>query len=386
VNVLHVVSNLDPASGGPAEALRGLATAQAEAGLSVRVLSTWTRGADLGFADQLRAAGVSVQLFGPCYRPFDWRPGLGRAVEAAVRSADVVHIHALWESVQHKAASAAHRWGRPYIFRPCGMLDPWSLSQGRWKKRAYLWLRLRTDLNRAAALHFTTAIERDLVAPLGLTAPATVEPNGIHPDEFRDLPPRAEFRAVHSIPADARLLLFLGRVHPKKGLGLFPPALAALPGVHLVVAGPDHDGCGNQVRRQAEELGVADRVRFVGMLRGQEKLAAFAAADLFVLPSHQENFGNAVVEALAVGLPVVISDQVNLWPDVRDAGVGGVVPLRVDALTDELRRWLTAPELRAEAGRKAISWVRERYDWAAIARRWVGHYTQFASQAELKPH
>lgn len=369
-----MVSNLDPASGGPAEALRGLATAQVEAGLTVRVLSTFTRGADLGFADRLRAAGVAVQLVGPCYPPLGWRLGLNRAVDEAVGTVDVVHIHALWESVQHLAARAARRHRRPYVFRPCGMLDPWSLAQGRWKKRAYLWLRLRNDLNHAAALHFTTAIERDLVAALGLTAPTVVEANGIRPDEFSDLPSRAEFRAAHTISPDAPLLLFLGRVHPKKGLNLLPPALAELPGVHLAVAGPDHDGYGDQLRRQAEGLGVADRVWFVGMLRGREKLAALSAADLFVLPSHQENFGNAVVEALAVGLPVVISDQVNLWPDVRDAGVGGVVPLRADALTDELRRWLSDPELRSEAGRKAVLWVRERYDWAAIARRWAGHY------------
>ena len=378
-----MLSNLDPASGGPAEALRGLATAQAEAGLTVAVLSTWTRGADLGFAHRLRAAGVAVQLVGPCYPPLNWRPGLSRAVEAAVRAADVVHIHALWESVQHLAARAARRSGRPYVFRPCGMLDPWSLSQSRWKKRAYLWLRLRADLDRAAALHFTTAIERDLVAPLGLTAPTLVEPNGIRPDEFRDLPPRAEFRAAHGIPADAPLLFFLGRLHPKKGLDLFPPALAALPGFYLAVAGPDHDGYGDQVRQHAARLSVADRVRFVGMLRGREKLAGLAAADLFVLPSHQENFGNAVVEALAAGLPVVISDQVNLWPDVRDAGVGGVVPLRVDALTEEIRRWLSSAELRAEAGRKAIPWVRERYDWAAIARRWADHYRALVSRTPL---
>jgi glycosyltransferase involved in cell wall biosynthesis len=383
MNVLHVVSNLDPSSGGPAEALRGLASAQVAAGLAVGVLSTWARGADLSFADRLRAAGVEVHLIGPCYSPLVWRPGLGRAVAAAVRAADVVHIHALWEEVQHQAARACLRFGRPYVFRPCGMLDPWSLAQGGWKKRLYLRLRLRRNLDGAAALHFTTPIERDLVAPLGLTAPAVVEPNGIRPDEFRDPPPPAEFRTAQSIPVAAPLLLFLGRVHHKKGLDLLPPVLAALPGVYLVIAGPDQDGYGNQVLRHAEGLGVADRVRFVGMVRGREKLAALTAADLFVLPSHQENFGNAVVEALAVGLPVVISDQVNLWPEIRDAGVGGVAPLRVDALTEVIRRWLASPELRADAGRKAIPWVRERYDWATIARRWAGHYRSFLSRQPL---
>ncbi len=343
--------------------------------MDVAVLATWRTGADAGFAADLEARGASVRLVGPCFGPLAWRPGLARAVRAAVRGAAVVHVHALWEEVQHQAARAARRLGRPYVVRPCGMLDPWSLGQSSLKKRLYLWWRLRRHLDRAAALHFTTPIERDLTAPLRLGAPAVVEPNGIRPAEFDRLPPRGEFRTRHGIPAGVPVCLFLGRVHPKKGLDLLVPAFAAAGDRgHLVVAGPDDDGYGREVRAAVERAGLVGRVHFVGMLRGADKLAALADADLFALPSRQENFGNAVVEALAAGLPVVISDQVNLWPEIAAAAVGGVVPLDVAALAAELRRWLDAPDLRAEVAPQARRLVRERFDWAAIAGRWADHY------------
>lgn len=375
MKVLHVLSNLDPRSGGPAEALRGLAAAQVRQGLTVTVLATYSAGGGSTVAEGLRERGVRVQLVGPCYPPLGWRCGLGHAVRDAVGAAEVVHIHAVWEQVQHTAAVEARRAAKPYIIRPCGMLDPWSLAQGHTKKRLYLAWRLRRDLARSAALHFTTSIERDLTKPLGLSTPALVEPNGINPAEFADLPPRGMFRVSHAIPADAPLVLYLGRLHPKKGLDILIPAFAKLtPQTHLAVAGPDPDGYGASFAAALPRLGIAGRVHFVGMVRGAEKLAAYRDADLFVLPSRQENFGNTVVESLAVGTPVVVSDQVNLWPVVRSEQVGSVVPLEVEALAVELAAWLADPQRRVAAGERGRELVRREFDWSAIARRWAGHY------------
>src|SRR5207253_7680037 len=131
--------------------------------------------------------------------------------------ADVVHIHGLWEEIQHQAARSSRQSGVPYVFRPCGMLDPWALSQGRWRKRLFMALRLRPDLNSAEALHFTSELERDLTGPLGLRSKPIVEPNGIRVEEFEDLPPAGQFRERYPPLRDRPLLLFLGRVHLKKG-------------------------------------------------------------------------------------------------------------------------------------------------------------------------
>lgn len=294
--------------------------------------------------------------------------------------ASVIHIHGLWEEVQCRAARVAQAHRKPYLIRPCGMLDPWSLAQGRWKKSLYLRLRLRSVLDGAAAIHFTTHTEGELTRPLRLRAPALVEPNGLSLEEYASLPPPGTFRLRHGIHPGRLLLLFLSRLHPKKGLDLLLPAFARLVGDSLlVIAGPDQNDYRATLAAEVARLGLDGRVLFTGMLQGVEKLAALADADLFVLPSYQENFGVAVIEALAAGTPVVLSDQVNIHAEVYAAGVGGVVPTRVEPLAAELQRWLDSGELRRAASSRAVPFVRERFGWDRIAQRWAGHYGRLAA-------
>jgi glycosyltransferase involved in cell wall biosynthesis len=177
------------------------------------------------------------------------------------------------------------------------------------------------------------------------------------------------------------MILFLGRVHYGKGLEVLVPALAKMrrKDAMLVVAGPDPTG----YRATIESLGreSLERIIFTGMIGGEERLAALRDADVLALPSFHENFGLAVVESLAAGTPVVISDQVYLHPEISRAGVGAVVPLDADALARELDRWLDDEALRRDAASKAAAFVRERYDWDTIARRWVGHYAKLAGKS-----
>jgi glycosyltransferase involved in cell wall biosynthesis len=256
------------------------------------------------------------------------------------------------------------------------MLDPWSLSQGALKKKLYLALRLRRHLNRAAAVHFTTPVERDLVRPLGLKAPAIVEPIGVDLAEFAPLPPRGAFRARFAQIGDRPVVIFLGRLHRKKGLDLLIPAFAraAIHDAVLVLAGPDDGNYRPIVERMIEAERIGSQVIFVGMLHGRQRIEALVDSELFVLPSYQENFGIAVVEALAAGVPVIISDQVNIHQEVREAGGGSVVPLRAEAICTELVRWMADKNLRRQAGERGQTLVRERYDWSRIARNWFEHY------------
>jgi glycosyltransferase involved in cell wall biosynthesis len=299
-------------------------------------------------------------------------------LKARIEKSDVVHIHALWEEPQHLAAQLARRVGIPYVITPHGMLDPWSLSQKKWKKRLYMAWRLRSNLNRAAALHFTTETEKNLVGRLKLAPPGIIEPIGLDQSDFAQLPPRGTFRARYPAIGDRPVLLFLSRLHYKKGLDLLVPAFARLTdrSAVLVIAGPDSDGYRAVVERMVADEGVADRVIFTGMLWNADRFAALADADLFVLSSYQENFGIVVIEALAAGTPAIISDQVNLWPDVTSAGAGAVLPMDLDRWVAELDRWLADPELRRDAAEKGRRLVRERYDWDRIAQNWVGHYRQ----------
>ena len=372
MRVLHLVSSLDPRAGGPPKALVGFASALVKLQLHVTVLSTTRPDDRADYADDLKAGGVDVTLIGPMRTPLRIHPDLKKAVKEGVQCADVVHIHGIWDPLQHLGAALARRSDVPYIFRPCGMLDPWSLRQSRWKKRLYLAILLRRDLNAAAAIHYTTATERDLAAPFRLRPQAIVEPNGIDLTEFEHLPPAGTFRDKYPQIGDRPIVLFLGRLHPKKGPDILIEAFAraALPDAVLVLAGPGDENYVADLRMLVAKHRLEDRVIFTGMLLGRDRIAVYADADLFCLPSHQENFGIAVVEALAAGTPVLVSDQVNIFREVEDAGVATVVALRTDALVEKLAR-VNNPVASLE---RCTAFARENYNWSKIAASWIEHY------------
>lgn len=379
MKVLHAISGLRQTAGGTVAALVGLASAQRAIGMDVAIAATFVNPED-DDANKVRAAGIEVHQLGPCQDPRSRHPRMRSWIEELARRFEVVHIHGLWEEIQHHAARACQSLRIPYVISPHGMLDPWSLAQGAWKKKLYIALRLRRNLNRAAAIHFTTDIERELVRPLGLSTNTIVEPIGIDFREFDPLPARGALRRRFPQLGDLPIVIFLGRVHRKKGLDLLIPAFAQLndsPAM-LVIAGPD-DEYEAEVRRMTSAAGIDKRVVFAGMLRGRERVEALVDSELFVLPSYQENFGIAVVESLAAGIPVIISDQVNIHREISGSGGGAVVPTQVDALANELSRWLGDADLRRAAGERGRAFVRERYDWPRVAASWAAHYASLVS-------
>jgi len=384
VKVLHVISGIDPHFGGPGLSLAGLARAQAEAGLKVSVAASYySEPSRIAALEKLREQGADVRLVGPARGFLHRHPEISPMLARMVPDADVVHIHALWDELQFQAARVARASGVPCLFKPCGMLDPWSLAQSPWKKKLYLRLRLKGSLDAANALHFTSETEYRLAGPLGLKAPAIVEPNGVDLREFESLPARGGFRARFPSIGARPLVLFLSRVHPKKGLDLLVPAFARIESkdAMLMIAGPEEDGYGSVVRRLVEQHGLGDRVLFCGMLHGAERVAALADADLFVLPSYQENFGTVVVESLAAGVPVVISDQVNIHEEIAVARVGSVVRTEVEALFRAINHWLANIPTRKAAGDSGRAFAFARYNWLDIARRWHGHYASMLARS-----
>ena len=376
LGVLHVIWGLNPADGGPVTALTGMIRAQLDIGLDVSVFATWRTDADLPLVESLRRAGARVRMVGPARTRLRWHRASAAHLRDMICQVDVVHIHGLWEEPQHLAARIAREQGVRYIIRPCGMLDPWSLRKHAIRKRIYLHWRLGKDLAHAAALHFTNDQGSAVLQQLDLHVPVIVEPNGVDLAEFEHLPPRGTFRRQHPRLADRPMLIFLGRIHPGKGLEYLIPAFAQLPerDTVLVVAGPDSNGHRLDLERMAASFGLTDRVIFTGMLYGGERVAALTDADLFALPSEHENFGIAVVEALAAGCPVIVSDQVGIHREITEAGVGAAVPLAIEPLARELHRWLADPQLRRAAAERARPFVWENYDWQRIAERWCSQY------------
>jgi glycosyltransferase involved in cell wall biosynthesis len=255
-----------------------------------------------------------------------------------------------------------------------GMLDPWSLRQSRWKKRAALAVAHRRLLNGAARLHLGNADEERLIRPLRLTAPRVIVPNGVTPPA--DWPPAGAFRATRPELGGDPFVLFLSRLHPKKGLDLLAEAFAAVagrvPGVRLVVAGPD-DGSRADFEARVAWLRVADRVHLVGPLYGADKWAALRDAACFCLPSRQEGFSVAILEALACGRPAVVTENCH-FPEVGTAGAGVVTRLDARAVADGLIAVLSDPAAADRMGAAGRGLVAERYTWGRVAAQLEGVY------------
>ncbi len=386
MKLLHVVPTYVPARrhGGPALAVHGLARALAALGHQVTVLTTDVDGderLDVPLGRAVPRDGVEVLYF-----PVHWprrlyrSPGLAREARRRLPGFDVAHLHSVFLAPTSAVARAAERAGIPYLVAPRGMLVPELIRRrGRWRKTWWLRLVERRTIARAAGLHVTGDLEADDVARLGLLLPAVYRvPNGIDPADLRLDPAASLSGPVRAALTRGTFLLVLGRLSWKKGIDRLIAALPQVSGIALVVAGNDEEGLTPALARQAAELSVADRVLFTGAVEGAEKAALLHAASLLVLPSHSENFGNVVLEAMAVGRAVVVTPEVGLACVVAEAGAGLVVPGEPEALAQALAELLAARERREEMGRRGMAAALGRFGWPAVARQMVEVYEEVA--------
>jgi len=376
MKILHVIANLAPRYGGPSKACWEMARAVAQLGHEVSIYTTNQDGPgelEVPLSRPVWQEGVEVRYF-PIQAPRFWGTSLplAFALRQKIPASDLVHIHSLYLFHNLVAGHLCRQYAIPYLIRPHGTLDPFIHRRHRWRKRFMEYLFEHRNIRRAAALHFTTAAEEELAAPFACQTPGLVVPLGISLDEFAGLPEPGSFRRRHPEIGDKHIILFFGRVNFKKGLDILAKAFGVVArrrrDVHLVIAGPDNDGWGARVRTWLDEEGVGARTTFTGMLLGQDKLAVLRDASMFVLPSYSENFGLAVIEAMAAGLPVIISDQVNIWREVHDGQAGRVIPCDAAALADQILELLANPEAARRLGQKGRSLVQERFAWPRIGR------------------
>jgi len=330
----------------------------------------------------IRTADVLVFPTSPLARVWTSHAfALTRALRPRVEAADVVHVHELWHYPHFAACRAALRCGRPFIVTVHGELEPWALGHHGFRKRVYLNLVQRRALRRAALIHALTEAEEAQVRAVGVETPVALVPNGIDVEPYARLEGRATFRRKHGIPEGARVVLFLGRLHRKKGLDILAEAFGELAshstdgstGPFLIVAGPDEGGLADEMRAILLRHGAVDSARFTGMLTGNDRFAALAAADVFVLPSYSEGFSMTVLEAMASGLPVIVSRQCY-FPEVAAQGAGLVVESEVGPLRDALSLVLGDPAAGAAFGEAGRALVRRRYTWDAVASEMTGVY------------
>ena len=309
---------------------------------------------------------VPIHAVGPSRSKYSYSPHLAPWLRANAAHYDVVIIHGLWQHSSFGAWQALRGSETPYFVYTHGMLDPWfkhAYPLKHLKKYLYWPWAERRVLRDARAVLFTSGEECRLARQSfpGYKCHEQVLGYGTSSPPGSPSVLRRRFFGAYPALEGRKLLLFLGRIHPKKGCDLllqaFAEASANDPNLHLVMAGPNGGAWQRELKRQGEALGITDRITWPGMLSGDDKWGAFHAADAFVLPSHQENFGIAVAEALACGLPVLISDKVNIWREIIQDGAGLVAEDTKMGISRLLRQWLAlAPiETQRMRGRATVS-------------------------------
>lgn len=377
--VLHVCPYMHPFAGGPPVVVERLSMHAAAYGWDASVLTTSfmcpddgrALAADLGSRLEIEVLPIDrPRIMGHASRA-------EAAMDAAVRKADIVHVHTLWHPLNVFARRACQRHCKPYLLSPHGMLDPGAINVHAWRKAMYLALIERRNLADAARVIFTTATERDLAAATlrGWSRCEVVSLGADHPPSLPREALATRFLGDHPGGVTGRRILFLARLHPKKGLerllDAMPAILASEPDTHLFVAGSGSKAYEARLRQRSDDLGIAARTTFTGFLANEEKWCAMAAADIFVLPSRQENFAIAVAEAMWAGLPVVVSRAVNISSAIAEAGAGIVLDDTEDAgaLADAIGRLLDDPVARRRLGENARSLALEEYCWSDAAAR-----------------
>jgi glycosyltransferase involved in cell wall biosynthesis len=391
LRILHVVPSLSPRVGGPSKAAREMCEALSRHGLDVTLFTTdlavpvqrrWVTAPERLAVPLKRGrveAGVDVWHFAVTWPwAYAYSRDLYRELARRIRDFDLVHIHSIYLFPTWAASRLARANGIPYLVRPHGTLDPVLQRRRRLRKAVYKQVVGQRTLQRAAGIHYTSPQERDQAQALGYDAPAFVVPLGLDATEFATLPDRGSFQRRHPQLRDQRLVVFMGRITPKKGLDLlidaFSLAVRNSPDITLVIAGPDDEGYGKTVRRLVVEAGLRARTFFVGMVSGHEKLELLASADVWVLPSYGENFAFAAVEALACGVPVVITNRVNIHSQVTAANAGLVTECDAGQLCEAIRRILTDPELSRRVSRNGPALIQNQFSWDARASELIDVY------------
>ena len=382
--VLQVIPSVAPQRGGPSIMVRTLACGLVNAGVDTHIATTTDGGR--GHLDV--ACGVPLLEHGACYWYFrrqthfyscSWP--LTRWLQTHVADYDVVHIHALFSYPTAVAAYWAKKQDVPYVIRPLGTLNRWGMQQRRpLLKKLSFQLVERQVLQHAAAIHYTAEQEREEAAEVFPAGRTEIIPNPVQTPSVPGIP--GSFRARYPELKDRKVILFLSRLDTKKGLDLLLPAFAQVrlldPSAVLVLAGSGSREFVSGIEQNAAELGISGDILWTGFLEGRSKYDAFADADIFVLPSRSENFGIAPVEAMAAGLPVIISDQVAVHRDISAADAGVVVPCEIEALAQSITKLLGDPDRLSNLARNGRELARKRYSIEAVTAQMIDLYTDVA--------
>jgi glycosyltransferase involved in cell wall biosynthesis len=388
LKALHVIPAVAQRYGGPSQAVFEMCRAIQRQGTDVLIATTDADGSgslDVEMGKPIDYQGVRTIFFHRQWsKRFGYSLPLAQWLNNNVEAFDVAHIHAVFSHPCFAAARACRKRGVPYIVRPLGSLDPWSMGQKPLRKRLMWRVAAARMLHSAAAVHYTAREEQQLAErTLGLSR-GVVIPLGIEMDKLNDTASAGIFRQRHESLGDKSYILALSRIHPKKNIELLLEVFLSLVKQpefecwRLVIAGEGEAEYKESLQSLVRRKGETGKVLFPGWLGGAEKASALQGAALFALTSHQENFGIAVVEALACGVPALVSERVNLAPEIESSALGWVFPLNETSLSVTLAEALRSDEERERRGRAGQQFVARQYSWAKVAGELTDLYVSLA--------
>jgi glycosyltransferase involved in cell wall biosynthesis len=365
--------------------VRELAGSLAQSGIETHVATTDDNGPDtlqVPHGEPVVHDGVTYWYFPRQVRFYTISWPLSVWLSNHVAGFDLLHIHALFSFAALPASFWATRRKVPYIVRPLGTLNQWGMEHRRpLLKKVSFRLVERRILKHAALVHYTSDQERHEAESLGVNEASVVIPNGLPTCPSDDI--SGSFRRRYPQLCGRRIILFLSRLDEKKGLDLLLRAFAVVrsrvPGASLVIAGEGPPGFVSRIKAEARLLGIADDIVWTGFLMGEDKRAALADAIMYVLPSYSENFGISVAEAMAAGLPVVVSDRIGIHTDIAEVSAGLVVRCEVEALALAMLELLKRADLRASLGSRGKHLVATKYSLDAVTGQILSIYDRIAS-------
>lgn len=392
MKILHVIPSISPVRGGPSQAVLEMVWALRQQGVDAVIATTNDDGdgvmsvplnqwIDYPVNAEQPEKTVPVRFFARFSPPIAALREFAISLQGTMwlwqnlADYDAMHVHAIFSYLPTAAMTIARTLGIPYIVRPLGQLCHWSLSQGAQKKQRYLQLIERRNLEQAEAIHFTALQEQQEAAALNLGSDSLILPHGLNlAAPLTDA--RKQLRDWLDIPADVPVILFLSRIHPKKGLEVLIDALAQLTAqpFELVIAGSGATAYEQSIQQRIQRLGLGDRSHYVGFIQGEQKQILLQGSDLFALPSHSENFGIAVLEAMAAGLPTLITPAVGLAPVVQQQQLGWVVPQAQASVQMALAEFLQHPQSARAMGANAVTIVRQQFTWGQVAQQLQQRY------------
>lgn len=378
ISVCQVVASINENVGGPAYSVTNLAQALYQYNINSHLftLDYQCHGKQL-LTTEVQVHSQKASKVAKYFRGF--QPQAGKYLfKLAAKDLDIIHNHGLWMFPNLYARQAAVINKINLVISPRGMLESWSLNNS-WYKKWLAWILYeKENLNCATAFHATSAEEVNSIRKLGYQQPIALIPNGINIPSLEEQYSRQILIDIFPKLADKKWLLFLSRIHPKKGLDnlidVWQSLVNQFPDWHLIIAGPDLIGYQEKLELQVEQLNLTQSVTFTGMLSGKQKFSALSNADLFVLPTHSENFGIAVAESLAYGVPVITTKGAP-WEDLQHYGCGWWIEDNQQALKQALVDAMQMSEKQRQVmGLKGRDLVQAKYSWNSIAKEMANVY------------